>query len=187
MGRRGGIVEDSINSDILDVIRPHRAGITFGELRKETKSNFSKDTLWRHLDYLVRVQAVSNDGKFYSISRCLDPQVKIRHTPVADAKLLPYVGLLLAISSITARYLNLLQGIVDAPDLDTAGEMAGFFLKNAVNSDSLMGLVRDVWKSRASVRFERLIGRQLTLKFVKGQPPGGGVGVEGCSDRSIPS
>jgi hypothetical protein len=195
MGRKGKVAEEEINRKILNIIQRHsKTGITFGDLLKEAKerTGIVKDTMWQHLMELCKVGAVDHQGRLYFVSRVwaqYEGPIRAK-TGYTSSKLGPdgnlYVGLLIALASITHQYLALLQAIANAPDISAAHDMADFFLRNAGDSE-IMALVRRVWESKGNVALESLIGKKLTLEFVKGQPPAGGVSVRAISPTDKPS
>lgn len=192
LGRQPKGVEKHIDDEILGVIESHRSGIGFKDLRKEVadkiriskadKTKICRATLFNHLDDLRRLGVVIQPppGKLYFLSRVWaqkDPE-----TGYISKSLRPegnlYISLLLCLTSLTHRYLALLQAAQDAPNLAAAHQRAEFFLRDAGESE-MMGLVRRVYDSK--VPLDSLIGKKLFLEFVKGPPPDGGVSVRGRS------
>ncbi|MGA2460229.1 MAG: hypothetical protein ABSF82_02285 [Candidatus Bathyarchaeia archaeon] len=182
MGRRGKDFERNIDSVIWGIIRSHITGITFEDSLKEAehKIGISRDTFSRHLNGLRAIGAVNQQGNLYSVSKVWALQDDSRQ--LRQRNLYPY--LLVAVTSLTHRYLALLQAMIEAPDISKAHGEADRFLRN-VDDSYIMEFARGVWKSRGNVRLEPLSedNRSLTLEFVKAQRPNRGVRVRGISDR----
>lgn len=187
MGRQPKGTERYIDDKILSLVQAHRTGVTYGDLREESgkKIQITPATFALHIKKLRRLGALSKrDGLYFwsSVWALHDA-----NTGYTSSKLSPegnlYISLLLALTTMMHHYLALLQAVVDAPNISTAHEMADFFLRNTSDSE-IMSLVRRVWESKGNVRVESLIGKKMTLEFVKGRPPTGGVSVRGASGKS---